>query len=143
LLPADVNQAVEERSGGDDQGRAAHHWPIFQRETGNLTCLYENAARACQNPLDIRFSVQRLAYPVAVTAFVRLCAGRPHGGAAAPVENLELDAGRVDGPRHQTAQGVYLLDQMAFSGSSDGRITRHQRDGVLGQRAKADRAAQP
>ena len=31
---------------------------------------------------------------------------------------------------------------MAFSGSSDGRIARHQRDGVGRQRAQPDRAAE-
>ena len=48
----------------------------------------------------------------------------------APVEHPILDAGRVRGPAHFTAQGIQLPDQVALAGAADGRVAGHIAYGV-------------
>ena len=82
-------------------------------------------------------TLQCRAHPLAVAPLVGLGSRRPDRRTAAAVEHLELNAGCVDGPPHQPAKRVYLLDQMAFSGSADGRIAGHQRHGLACRACKA------
>jgi len=48
-----------------------------------------------------------------------------YGGTLAAVEHSELDARFIGAPRHFAAEGVKLPDEMAFTGPSDRRVTRH------------------
>ena len=81
------------------------------------------------------------AHPLSVAPLVRLSARRPHGGTAAAVQQLELNAGRINRPAHEAVERVDLPDQMALRRAADRRIARHQRHGLFRQRA--DRHVQP
>ena len=78
----------------------------------------------------------------AVDLLVRLRPRRPDRRAATAVQQLELDAGRVDGLAHQAAEGVDLANQMSLCRAADGRITGHMPNSVRRQRAQRDPAAQ-
>ena len=58
------------------------------------------------------------------------------------IEQLELDAGRIDSDAHQTAQCIDLSNQVSLRRSADRRIARHMRDSVGRERAQADVHAQ-
>ena len=75
-------------------------------------------------------ALERALHPVAVAPLVRLRARRPDRRSAAPVQQLELDAGGVDGAPHQAAERVDLADQMPLRRAADRRIARHVRDGA-------------
>ena len=77
-------------------------------------------------------------HPLAVRPLVRLRARRPHRRTPAAIEQLELNAGRVDRAAHQPAERIDLANQMTLRGAADRRIARHVRDGVRRQRAEAD-----
>ena len=68
--------------------------------------------------------------------------GDQTAGPAASIEQLELNAGRVDRATHQAAERVDLPHEMALRGAADCRIARHVRDRVGRQRADADARAQ-
>jgi hypothetical protein len=71
-----------------------------------------------------------------------LRARRPHSRAATPVENLELDAGGIDGARHQSTERVYLRDEMPLGRPADRGVAGHVRDSVVRQRANGNTTSQ-
>ena len=66
----------------------------------------------------------------AVKVPVRLRARRLHGGAAAAVEQAELNSGRIDDLPHYAAERVDFADQVAFGYAADRRVAAHLPDGV-------------
>ena len=60
--------------------------------------------------------------------------GRP----TTAVQELELNAGRIDRATHETAQRVDLANEVPFRGSAHRWIARHMSHGFCGQRADAN-----
>ena len=56
---------------------------------------------------------------------VSLGTERVDGGAFAPVQQPELDAGPVSGPAHFAAQRIDLPDQMSLAGAANGGVAGH------------------
>ncbi len=102
----------------------------------------QDAARLRENPLDVRLAFEARLHPGAVDLLVGLRARRPDGGAAAAVEELELEAGFVDRRAHQAAERVDLADEVTLRRAADGGIARHVGDRPARQRAQADAVAQ-
>ena len=130
LLAADVNQAVEERAGGDDERVAPILSPSSSARPATRPSLDRIAPGPADNPRDVRLALERAAHPRAVAPLVGLRARRPDRRTAAAVEQLELDAGRVDRAAHQSAERIDLANQMPLRRAADRRIARHVRDGV-------------
>ena len=80
-----------------------------------------------------------------IQAAVDLRPGGPHCRTLAGVEDAELYSAPVRGGAHDPAQGVYLLHQVAFADTADGRVARHLPQGIdavgqqQGTRAQARR----
>ena len=95
--------------------------------------------------IQVRLVFHDLLHPQPVAQPVGLGPGGPDRRAFAGIEPPELDAGGVDIFGHFAAQGIDLLDQMAFGQAADGRIAGHGADGVdvddADRRAAAQRAA--
>ena len=53
-----------------------------------------------------------------------------HGRAFAAVQHAELNAGGVDRPAHQPAQGVDLAHDLPLGHAADGRVAAHLADGI-------------
>src|SRR5262245_28561921 len=106
LLWTDVNEPVQERAGRDHERAAAVRVAVFERQAGDASMLDENATRAADEPFDVRLAIQRVAHPGAVHPLVGLRARRPDRGAAAAIEELELNARRIDRAAHQSAERV-------------------------------------
>ena len=70
----------------------------------------ENATGPAEDPLDARMRLSSLADPLR-SALICLSPRRPDRRPAAAVQELELDAGRVDCATHEAAERVYLPDQ--------------------------------
>ena len=69
-------------------------------------------------------------HTLGVGGFVALAAGGPDGGAAAQVEGLCLERGKIGIAAHFAAEGVKLADQVAFGEAADRGIAGHARQGV-------------
>src|SRR5581483_5583312 len=117
LLGADMNHAVQERPGRHDQRLAAVGVAVLEGEAGDATTADERAAGPADQPLDVRLRVERRLHPAAVDLLVRLRARRPHRRPSAAVQELELNAGRVDRPSHQTAERVDLAYEVSLRGA--------------------------
>ena len=89
------------------------------------------------HPLDVRLRIELATDPLAVDLLVRLRARRPHGRAATAVQQLELNAGRVDRATHQPAERVDLADKMTLCRPADRGVARHVADRLARQGAKA------
>jgi hypothetical protein len=72
-----------------------------------------------------------------INTLVRLSPRGPHGRSATSVQQLELDARRVDGTAHEAAQGVDFSDQMPLRGAANGWVTRHVGHRRRGEGAQA------
>jgi hypothetical protein len=80
--------------------------------------------------LQTRLTLHRFAHRGLVEDAIRLRSGGAHGRPLAAVEDAEMDAGTIGRARHQTTQGVDLLDQMTLADAADGRIAAHLADGL-------------
>ena len=54
--------------------------------------------------------------------------GATHRGSLGAVEHPELNPGSVDGPAHDTIEGIHLAHQLTFGEAADGRVARHLPD---------------
>ena len=99
-------------------------------------CSSENAAGLRRRPNRCAVRARAPPHPCAVEPLVGLRPRRPHRRAAAAVEQLELDAGRVDRPPHQPAERVDLAHEMALRRAANRRIAGHVRHRVPRQRAE-------
>src|SRR3990170_4944265 len=91
--------------------------------------------RSSNQPLDVRLAVKRGSHPPAVDLLVGLRPRRPDRGTAASVEQLELNARRVDRSSHQSTKRVNLADEMSLGCSPNGGVAWH-----VGDRAGRERA---
>src|SRR5262245_19855991 len=119
LLRTDVNEAVQERPRRDDQRSTRVRAAVLEGESRDATVLDENATRATDQPLDVGLRVERGLHPSAVDRLVRLRARRPDRRSATAIEQLELDAGRIDGATHQAAERIDLPHEMTLGGAAD------------------------
>ncbi len=110
----------------------------LERQPGDPAAVDEDALGLLEDPVDTRLFAERRGNPFAVPALVRLCPRRPDRRAAAAIEQLELDPGRVDRTPHQPAERIDLPDQVALCRAADGRVARHVRDRALRERAQTD-----
>jgi hypothetical protein len=65
-----------------------------------------------------------------VRGFVALGAGSANSSSFTPVEQPELYPRTIGCPSHDTAQRVYLANNLAFCKPADSRVTRHLRDSI-------------
>ena len=134
---------VEKRAGRDDERAARVRVAVLHREADDASVLDEDAPGSSDQPLDVRLGLERRLHPRAVHLLVGLRARRPHRRAAAAIEQLELNAGRVDRAAHQPAERVDLANEMTLCRAANRGIARHVRDGVGRQRAESDVRAEP
>jgi hypothetical protein len=136
---ADVNLAAEKgadgehhRGRGEAQAEPADH-------AGDAVALDDQVFGLLLEQGQPGLVLQRLAHRPFVEHAVGLGAGGAHRRALAGVEDTEMDAGAVGRMRHQAAERVDLLDQMALADAADGGIAGHLAQGldVLGQQQGA------
>ena len=69
-------------------------------------------------------------HTLGIGGFIALAAGGPYRRAAAKVEGLGLERGKIGVAAHFAAQGVELADQVALGEAANRRVARHPRQGV-------------
>ncbi len=143
LLVADVNQAIQERARGNDESAAGNAGAVFELETGDSPGFASDPSGTAEDPGEVRLGGQRLTDPPPVGALVCLGSRGPDSGAAAPVEQFELNSRGVNRAPHQSAKGVDFADQMTLGGPANGRIAGHERHGLGRKSHQTDAAAHP
>jgi hypothetical protein len=138
LLIADVHQAVQERPGRHNEGATKELVAVLSGKTYDTIPVHEDLASTRKNPLNIGLMTNYGGDPVGIASLVSLRARRPYRRSSTAIEQLELDARRIDRTAHQAAQRIDLANQVSLRGSSDGRVARHVRDGLEREGAHAD-----
>ena len=69
-------------------------------------------------------------HTLGIGGLVALAAGGPYRWAAAKVEGLGLERGKIGVAAHFAAKGVKLADQVALGEAANRRVARHPRQGV-------------
>ncbi len=136
LLRAHMNQTVQERAGGDDNGARDVRRAVVHDHARHTTRACGQPRDLAKHPGDVRFPLEGVGHPSAVLALIGLRPRRPDGRTAASIEQLELDSGRVDRTAHQPAKRVNLANQVPLCRSTNGGIARHVRHRVTRQRAQ-------
>ena len=142
LLGADVNQAVEKRAGRHDERLAARACRPPRTPDRRSVRARRGCGRPAEDPRRCSVRVERASHPCAVDPLVRLGARRPDRRAAAAIQQLELNAGRVDRAAHQAAERVDLAHQVALRRAADRRIAGHVRDRVRATACRSRRGSQ-
>ena len=127
---ADMRQAVQKSSGGDNHGAGLDGAAVAQLNARDAAV--PNGKRRHFGLLDpkVGLLLENFAHADAVHLLIHLRARRPDGGAAAGVEKAELDADGVGELAHDAAEGVDLAHQVPLGDASDGGVARHLRDQV-------------
>jgi len=79
---------------------------------------------------EVGLALENLAHADAVHFLIALRARRPDGGAAAGIEQAELDADGVGDFAHDAAERVDFADEMALGDAADSGVAGHLRDEV-------------
>ena len=127
---ADVDQAAQERAGGQHHGAAgrARGRPSSRTPATSSAAISRSSASPSTT---VRFAVSRIARCIAwrVELAVGLRARPAHRRTLAAVEHAELDAGLVGDAAHQAVERIDLAHQMALAEPADRRVAGHRADG--------------
>ena len=112
-----------------DDSRPAPARRASTSKSSTTSCRSDKTRLRFDQPLDF----------LLIGLFVGLGPGAVHGRALAAIEQPELNAGGIDGPAHQAAQGVDFADDLPLGHAADGRIAAHLADGIeiRGQQRRA------
>ncbi len=128
LRLADVDLAGEERAGGK------HHCARVEGEShlgdhaADAAVLDDQVVHRLLEQFEVRLGFHHAPDRRLVQRTVGLAAGGAHGRALRGVQRAPLDAGKVGGVGHGTAQRVDLLHQVALADAADGRVAAHRAD---------------
>ena len=144
-LVAEMNDAAQERAGGDDDGAAGKGASVGELDAGDRAALENEAARFALDDRQAGGLSDQALHRQAVELAVRLGARTLNGGALAAIEDPELNPGGVGGARHQPVEGVDFAHEVALAEAADRGVAGHHADGVAllrhqrGARAEARR----
>src|SRR5579859_1754371 len=79
---------------------------------------------------EIGLALEHFPHTDAIHFLIALRARRPDGGAAAGIEQAELDADGVDDFAHYAAERVDFAHQVSFGDAADSWVAGHLRDEV-------------
>ncbi|MNM68087.1 hypothetical protein D3C81_796370 [compost metagenome] len=131
----DVDQTVQEGADCQHHRLAADADPALGDHAGDTIPVHDEIVTGLLEDLQIRVILQGLAHHGLVEQAIRLGTCGSHRGPFGGVEGTELDPAKIDGLRHDPAQGIHFLDQVSLADPADRRITGHvsQRIDVVGQ----------
>ena len=125
IVETDVDFAAEKGADGQHHRQRMKGNAALRHATCDLLALENQIRYLLLKQAQVRLILQHVANRPTVQLPVGLSARRTNRRAFAPVQGAELDAGKVDRPRHGAAQRVDLLHQVAFTDAANGRVTAH------------------
>ena len=129
LAFADMDQAAQERAGGEHHGPCPELAAVRELEPGDPPVAQHEIVGLGFDHGEIGGLADRLLHGGGVELAVGLRARPAHGRALAAVEHPELDAAAVGHAPHQAIERVDLAHQMALAEPADRGIAGHRADG--------------
>ncbi len=135
---AHVDEAVEERAGGQNHGSGLERRPLREHDPYNSTGPDEEVLDRRLDDGEAARLGNRLLHRALVELAVGLGTRALHGRPPRAVEQAELDAGGVGYATHEPVEGVDLADQMALAEPADGGVAGHfaDRRGRMGDESR-------
>ena len=134
LAIADMDQAAQERAGGQDDGAACQPAAI-NKCYGRDRTRQSSEISSTSASMTSRFGLVAIArYGPRIELPISLRARTANCGAFAPVEKPELNASRIGRPAHQSIERVDFADEMPFAQAANCRITGHDTDRIGAER---------
>ena len=127
---AHVDPAGQKRAGCQHHAGSAETQARLCHDTPDNTAFNNQVVHGLLEQVQVVRLLKQGTYRSLVQAAVNLCPGGAHRGPLAGVEDAELYPAPVRRPGHDSAQGVDLLDQVAFADAPYGRVARHLAEGV-------------
>src|SRR5690606_35835982 len=124
LIPA-MDDATQEGAGRQHYGARRQLAAVQQADTGDPTLGQQDVVDLPLDDGQPRLCRKGRLHGLAVELTVHLRPRAAYGGTLAPVEDAELDAGKVRYPAHQPVQRVDFPDQMALAEPANGRVAAH------------------
>ena len=143
LCLADMDEAAEKGAGGQHDGAGAKLAPVREPDAGAAPVADEEVVGLAFDHVEIRLGRECGLHGAGIEPAVGLGARAAHGRALAPVEQAELDAGRVRHAPHEPVQRIDLAHEMPFPEPADGRVARHGADRPETVRDEGRRSAEP
>src|SRR5262249_13944086 len=130
-LAANVNKAVEERAGGQHDCPAADSRSVRKLDSPRSSTGDLDARGFALDDAQVAGLFQAAAHFAAIHIAIGLGARRLDRGTSTAVEQAKLDARGIDDLPHDSAERIYLSDQVALSDPTDCRIAAHLADRIL------------
>ena len=127
---AHMDQALQERARGDDDGAAAKFPPACGDHARRCAILDDEVLHWLPDHFKIRLREDRLLHMSAIELSVRLRPRTLDSRSLGAVEHAELDARLVDHAPHQTVERIDLAHEMPFAQTADRRIAGHLADSL-------------
>jgi hypothetical protein len=124
-----VDQAAQERAGGQHGGAAGKLPPIREPDSGHGAIGHHEIVDLAFDHGQIVGLADRPLHRLGVELAIGLRARAAHGWPLAAIEDAELDAALVGSAPHQAVERVDLAHEMALSEPADRRIAGHRPNG--------------
>ena len=132
LLRAGVHEAAHEGAGGEDDGVGGEvsdfGFRISDLNTVDAVVVNEQLLHRGFEDVEVGEGAEQALDFAGIGVFVGLCAGASHGGAFGGIEYMELNARRVDGQGHESAERVDFFDDLSLGQPADGGVAGHPAD---------------
>ncbi len=129
-----MDYATQERSGRQDNRSRVNSRAIRQHDAAHTNTVHTEIDHLTLNDLQVGCRLKFRKHLGAIDLSVRLRTRPLYCGPFAPVQQAELDPGKICNATHHAIQGIYLTYKVPFTKSSDGWIARHHANPVTLQR---------
>jgi len=125
-----VDQSIQKSSGRYNHRSGPEPSPIHQFKTDNRPTRGQYADHLTLAEVEILDQFKLSPHPTPVERSVSLGSRSLDCRPAAPIQHSILNAGGVNDPSHQSAERIYLPDEMALGNPSNGRVAGHLSDQI-------------
>jgi hypothetical protein len=125
-----MDQAVEKRSSGENDGFAAIKHPCLVFHTCNPPPMNDKARNESLPEMKVLLFLQNCFHGQAIELLIALDTGRLDGGSFGSVQCSEVNGRFISNLSHFSTQRVHFLDKLSFGKATDGGIAGHQCHGV-------------
>jgi hypothetical protein len=120
-----MNQAIQKRSGRDNNCFSPKLSPIFQHDAREFAVVNHKVDDFSLAKMKIGRGLERTAHLGAVSHPIRLRPWRLDCRSPGTIEQAKLNSGAIDNAAHYSAKRIDLPHEVSFRNSTDGGIAGH------------------
>ena len=125
-----MNSATKESARGQHHTTRLDPLPFSRDDAAHNVLIYQEIRHRLLHYMQTGLVPQVSHNGLSIQMPIRLGPGCAHRWTLAGVQYTELNSGGIDGLRHDAAERIHFLDDMALANAAYRRITRHLADGI-------------